>query len=106
MKNFLGWQAGSNMPSIYIHLSGDDMEDAVLIERYGLLDRKKNEYGLAVGRCARCDTVLPATAKYCQKCGLLLVNEGNELKTNNEALILNIIEFLKNNPEKLKLLKV
>jgi integrase/recombinase XerD len=81
MKAFLGWEASSNMPSVYIHLSGDDVETAVLSDRYGLIEKKKNDTGLEVGKCPKCWKMIPANAIFCYNCGCPLT-EGIQQSIN------------------------
>ena len=42
MKIFAGWTAGSNMPSVYVHLSGEDVEKKIL-EKRGLIEEETTE---------------------------------------------------------------
>ena len=69
MRTYLGWQAGSNMPSVYIHLGAGDVETAVLSDRYGLIEKKKNDRGMDVGTCPKCWKVISANAIFCYNCG-------------------------------------
>jgi site-specific recombinase XerD len=60
-----GWAQHSRMPSTYIHLSGEDVDDA-LLKMHGL---KKDEEGETIS-CPRCHKPHPTTANYCNDCGM------------------------------------
>jgi len=72
MNQFFGWKQGSRMPSIYVHLSGRDMDDAIL-GLYGLKKPGEVEQPKLVPRlCPRCQTSNPFDASFCSRCGLAL----------------------------------
>lgn len=83
MKQYLGWTPNSNMPSIYpsiyISLSGEDMEAAVLSDRYGIVERKQISKDLEVGKCPKCWKTLPASATFCYNCGAPLTKEAQQM---------------------------
>lgn len=96
MKQFLGWTSNSSMPSTYIHLSGEDIDNAVRAMNGTIKVEKKDEGGLKVIECIRCNTVVPAGAMYCLKCGLPLTPDAkNADNTLNQALA----TFFKQNPD-------
>ncbi len=69
MKVHFGWDAGSRMPAIYVHLSGADVEDK-LLAHYGI---KKNEKGEELmSTCPKCGKRNPKTAKFCLNCSCIL----------------------------------
>lgn len=76
MKNYLGWTESSSMASIYVHLSGKDMDNAIL-KMNGVITDETHADGLRVGRCPRCKELNSETAMYCGRCGLPL-REGAE----------------------------
>lgn len=73
MNQYFGWVQGSGMPSTYVHLSGRDVDNA-LLKMYGIEKEKaeKEEEVLKPKKCVRCDTINPATAKLCNRCGMAL----------------------------------
>jgi integrase/recombinase XerD len=77
MKKYLGWSPKSNMPATYIHLNDNDMEEAVL-EMNGLIEIKKQDKGLEVGKCRKCLKLNPTTAIFCYNCGLPLSDEAEK----------------------------
>jgi len=69
LKAYFGWTAGSDMASVYVHLSGKDVDDA-LMRMHGQLAPKKQEDKLAPIFCERCTRKNAADATRCDKCGL------------------------------------
>lgn len=72
MCEFFGWVQGSNMPSVYVHLSGRDVDDA-LMEAHGIeVDKKKNDdRTLAPRKCFR-GHENTFDARFCNDCGVPL----------------------------------
>jgi integrase/recombinase XerD len=71
MNQVFGWRQGSDMPSIYVHLSGRDLDDAIL-GVYGLKHLEEREPKLKPKLCPRCGVSNAIEAKFCMKCGLAL----------------------------------
>jgi len=71
MKKFFGWTQDSRMASIYIHLSGKDLDDSMLKKVYGLVpeDREEKE---TQNICLVCKERNPVEAQYCRSCGSIL----------------------------------
>jgi len=69
MKEFFGWVQDSDMASVYVHLSGRDVDRAIL-QLYGMqVDEEKEENGkLLPKKCLRCGEINPATNKVCRRC--------------------------------------
>ena len=72
MKAVLGWTPGSDMASVYVHLSGQDTDDA-LLEAAGM-KVKAEDAAPKVKACPVCRTANVSEAKYCinKACGVLL----------------------------------
>lgn len=69
MNQYMGWVRGSDMPATYVHLSGRDVDEAILKLR-GMKPREdKIESTLAPKKCPRCELVNKATGKFCSRCG-------------------------------------
>jgi integrase/recombinase XerD len=65
-----GWRQGSEMPAMYVHFSGRDVDDAIL-KAHGL--KKPDEVPLkAPSKCVRCGTVCNPQEEFCHKCGMAL----------------------------------
>jgi hypothetical protein len=73
MKQIFGWTQSSDMAAVYVHLSGRDTDDAIL-ELNGIKtdSNEKKESVLRPRKCPRCDTINPATARFCQRCSFAL----------------------------------
>ena len=70
MREFFGWGNDSDMPSIYVHLSGRDMDDSVL-SIYNIKEAEKSsEPIIKTWECIRCKEVNSPVSTYCAKCGL------------------------------------
>jgi integrase/recombinase XerD len=72
---FAGWEIGSDMPRKYVHLSGRDVDEA-LLRAYGLTKPKEAIEFKSPKKCARCGTLNPHNMELCQKCGLALSAEA------------------------------
>ncbi|MDA0524223.1 site-specific integrase [Methanococcoides alaskense] len=73
LRIFAGWEADSKMPAVYIHLSGDDVENKLLAIN-GIIedDVEKKKEVLKPIKCPRCKTKNPHDAKYCSSCSMVL----------------------------------
>jgi site-specific recombinase XerD len=94
LKKYFGWTGGSQMAGVYVHLSGKDVDDAVL-KANGIIDNKGEPIRpkLTVKECHKCHDINEATAKYCIKCGSPLditpteqVNESELMKKKLDDL--------------------
>lgn len=73
MKELFGWVQSSGMASIYVHLSGRDVDNALLkIHGLGEEEKRKEEDALKPKKCPRCEEVNPATARFCNRCSFAL----------------------------------
>jgi site-specific recombinase XerD len=79
MNAFFGWVQGSNMPSTYVHLSGRDIDKA-LLRIHGMV-KEKDEDGL-VAR-PRCGKQAKEGSKFCLECGMPF-DLGQALKADEE----------------------
>lgn len=104
MKQYFGWMQSSKMASVYVHLSGRDVDDA-LLKLYGIKDEeKKDESVLNPKKCLRCETINPATGRFCNKCGLPLdVKTAVELEEKKED-VNELMKTLIEQPEIQKIL--
>jgi len=72
MKEHFGWMQDSKMAAIYVHLSGRDV-DSALLKVYGIeTNGQKQESILKPKDCPRCGETNQVTNKFCQKCGMPL----------------------------------
>ncbi len=78
MKIYYGWTSGSNMPSVYVHLSSRDVEDA--IKKMNKIEITQEEPVKATIKiCQRCKQKNSFGSKFCNSCGYPL-----DLKTAME----------------------
>src|SRR2546425_2399319 len=100
MCAMLGWKFSSKMPSIYVHLSGEDIDEAQSIMN-GVPHAKKTEREFNPKECPRCREKNSPISKFCIKCGapldLITAVETDEKKSKVERLMNKLAE----DPEKL-----
>lgn len=89
MKAYFGWVQDSDMAGVYVHLSGRDVDDA-LLKIYGMKkDEKTEAEKFRPSNCSRCKTSNSPASKFCVKCGCPLSYEAaikadqNTKKANN-----------------------
>jgi len=68
MKIYYGWTSGSDMPSIYVHLSSRDVEDAVK-KMNKLPVSEETSIKATVKICSRCKIRNSFGSKFCNACG-------------------------------------
>ncbi len=91
MRVFFGWSKNSDMPGIYVHLSGSDVDSSVL-GVYGIKEAEKaHEPVVKVEDCGRCGEKNDPGAMFCRKCGLPLGEAQYSVDKVEEVLI----DFLK-----------
>jgi integrase/recombinase XerD len=63
MKEHLGWVPGSDMPSTHVHLSGRDVDGAIL-KPYGIAvdEESKVKIALTLTKCPRCGKEMSSEA--------------------------------------------
>lgn len=71
MKEYYGWTGGSDMPCVYVHLSGRDMEDAIK-KMHGIKTETQDGVKSTIIACVRCKQKNSPGSKFCNKCGLIL----------------------------------
>ncbi len=79
---FAGWVQGSEMPRNYVHLSGRDVDEAIL-RAYGLIKSGEAFKPNVPRKCIRCTTLNPHDAEICYRCGFAL-NEQVAFKRDDE----------------------
>lgn len=95
MCKYFGWQIGSKMPSVYVHLTSRDVDDTILT-MHGLNKEKSNDKMLSLIECPRCHQMINTANKFCSKCGLLL-DEQESMKghmVNNQFVSEEMFELL------------
>lgn len=69
LKEFAGWTQGSEQPAIYIHLSGKNVDTALLRFNGIQSEETRGESKLRPKSCSRCRTTNPANSRFCSSCG-------------------------------------
>ena len=103
MREYFGWTKSSDMPEIYVHLSGRDVDDT-LFKHYGIKVEAATEELLAPKQCPWCQSVNSPSARFCQSCNSPLdpasVSEAmmkEKLKTEFERKIAK--EMIRRHPD-------
>lgn len=75
LEGFAGWEPGSDMSRNYVHLSGRDVDEAVL-RSYGLIKPKEEKELRVPRKCARCGMLCDFDAEMCRNCGMPLTTRA------------------------------
>jgi len=101
MKEYFGWTQGSNMAAIYVHLSGRDVDSAIL-QLHGLVNEKeKKEEKFRARNCPRCRQPNSPASKFCNKCGAVLDVETVLMVEQERAKADNLLNELMKDKETL-----
>ncbi len=110
--NWFGWNVGSKVPAVYIHLSGQDSDTAV-DEMRGIKNIQQLENTLMSKNCNYCGTTNKGTNDFCEKCGAtitlngIIQKEENTKKFEQELLARQKVleEYMKYQTEKIRKLE-
>jgi site-specific recombinase XerD/ribosomal protein L40E len=96
MKQYFGWTQSSDMASIYVHLSGRDVDNA-LLQMHGLAkEDNSKERILKVKVCSRCKEDNDPISDFCKRCGSVLdLSIALNLEEERKNYDLLVLEFLK-----------
>jgi len=100
LKEFLGWTKSSTMASVYVHLSGKDIDNAILKMNGIETAEAEQDNTLKAVKCPRCKEIQDKKASFCFKCGMPL-NEisSTKIKDDKSTVLLSVLNQLeKNNP--------
>lgn len=91
MKEYFGWVQASDMASVYVHLSGRDVDSALLALQGMAKPEDKREEVLKICLCPRCKEKNSPIAKFCLRCGTpmeiqVAVQIEEERKIGDEVL--------------------
>ena len=90
MRKYFGWAPGSKMPSRYVHIAMQDVENKIL-EMYGVKKKKKPLYS----RCLRCGAVNLSGVNYCIVCGGPVTTESMAAEVKKSFEVQSVLERLK-----------
>ena len=105
LKHLFGWRQSSKMAATYVHLSGRDVDDALLAV-YGKkkIDDKNQESELSPLDCPRCKETNEYSNIFCKKCGWVLDKDAAVKLEGKRKEADKIINSLTKDPESLKLI--
>lgn len=89
MKNYFGWTQSSRMAAVYVHLSGRDIDDAIL-EMHGIKKSEK-EKAKTHKTCPRCEYKNPIDLDFCHQCHSPLDAEAAMRAEKDERYLVNKI---------------
>ncbi len=73
MNEYFGWVQGSRMAQTYVHLSGRDMDSALLkLHNIRAPDESQAGDSFVLRPCRRCDFQNPPGNRFCSRCGTAL----------------------------------
>ena len=109
LKAFFGWSGGSRMVATYVHLSGRDVDNAVLLANGIINEKGERTMPKLVSRiCLKCGKTCEATATICQNCNTPLdidpskqFNELQEVK-KELGLLKSFINYVSSKDDKMK----
>lgn len=92
LKTYLGWTPDSGMAGIYVHLTGKDIDPAIM-RMYGIDQGPVPTDILKPKKCPRCGEFQDAKAAYCMRCGFAMTREAADtVDTAKEAMLKLIME--------------
>jgi integrase len=93
MKEFFGWVQASDMASIYVHLSGRDVDNALLKVHGIKKPEEQEESQLNPKKCSRCHEINQFTNVFCNRCGMILDKDlmNRKIQTDSERKCADLI---------------
>jgi len=96
LKQHFGWVQSSKMASVYVHLSGRDV-DGALLRLHGIQPQEKMEQPkLNVVVCERCGYRNSSSSKFCNRCGsplsLEVALELDEVRRKADRLMSELVK--------------
>ncbi|HLC85145.1 MAG TPA: tyrosine-type recombinase/integrase [Candidatus Nanoarchaeia archaeon] len=87
MNQYFGWVQGSDMPSTYVHLSGREIDGALLKLNGIAVSEKDKVTELKAKKCPRCAKINAHEYSFCAQCGGVLdITEAIRLEQENDEL--------------------
>lgn len=106
MKQYLGWVQGSDMAAIYVHLSGRDVDDA-LLKMHGIVTDEKKDVQMSPKKCVRCSVMNSPTTKFCSKCGMALdIKAVLEIEDKSSETTIDLMQAARNDPKIMEFMKM
>ncbi len=99
LNEYLGLVQGSKMASVYVHLSGRDL-DKDLLRLYGLEPEDKKETQLKSVQCPHCRALNTTSARVCVNCRMpLTVEEAMDKEERVMQFFSDMMELAAKSPE-------
>jgi integrase/recombinase XerD len=96
LKHHFGWVQSSKMAATYVHLSGREIDSALLMLQGIKVDEDKDETQLKVISCPRCKNENSPTSKFCNVCGYCLDTktavEMDQLREKADGLMNELVK--------------
>ena len=91
LRIIAGWEAGSGMPVIYVHMSGADVERKIL-QKAGLCEEEEyKDTSLEAIRCPRCQTINAHDSMFCKTCSQTMTDLATkQINTMHQTVINNL----------------
>jgi len=106
MKQYLGWVQGSEMAAIYVHLSGRDVDNA-LLRMHGIVTEDTKDVQMSPKKCTRCSVMNSPTTKFCSKCGLALdIKAALEMEEKSSEITMDFMQVARNDPKIMDFMKM
>lgn len=94
MKEHLGWKQDSKMAAIYVHLSGKQIDDAIL-RIHGMVKKESNVPELTTMLCPRCRHNNSTLSNFCAMCGMTLsVKTALDVENEKSQMVIKLIELM------------
>ncbi|MDE1859712.1 MAG: tyrosine-type recombinase/integrase [Candidatus Micrarchaeota archaeon] len=102
LKHYFGWAGSSKMAATYVHLSGRDIDNAILGANGMKQEQRVVEPVLKVKNCQRCQLSNTPTSIYCSRCGAPLDVDLAVRKIQEETTVKEAIGNALSDPEVVK----
>jgi site-specific recombinase XerD/ribosomal protein L40E len=90
MKEYFGWVQGSRMASVYVHMSGRDVDNTIL-QMHGIIPQEEKKEEISIRTCPLCNERNATTNDYCRRCGSSLMQENEFLKFLSQPDVLDVL---------------
>jgi len=97
LKVYFGWAKDSGMASVYVHLSGEDVDESLLKAKGIKVEKEREEVKPLVRICQKCNEPNSSLSHFCKKCGspldLKIVLELDEQRKRFEELLRDFLVY-------------
>jgi integrase len=98
LEEHFGWIPGSDMPRTYVHLSGKQIDDA-LLRVYGIKKADSMIPELTSKECPRCEKINGPTSKFCSRCGMAMNLESVKEIQEYEQKLPELLQLMLKNDQ-------